>query len=122
MICNDCNEVIKFIRTFNFFFKRSSVVNANKKICKDCKYFIGDTYECGKFGETDLITGKVTYWRARELRDDKTKCGENAVDFEENNLHLCTFKTPKNDLWSFRVDATSSHFTHFRGQKKYAKM
>jgi len=36
-------------------------------------------------------------------------------------LHLCTFKTPKNDLWSFRVDATSSHFTHFRGQKNMQK-
>jgi len=33
------------------------------------------------------------------------------------SLHLCTFKTPKNDQRSFRVDATSSHFTHFRGQK-----
>jgi len=61
-----------------------------KKICKDCKYFIGNAYECGKFGETDLITGKVTYLYARTIRGDKTKCGENAVDFEENNLKIIT--------------------------------
>ena len=29
------------------------------------------------------------------------------------SLHLFSFQTPKNDLWSFRVDATMSHLTHF---------
>ena len=36
-------------------------------------------------------------------------------------LHLFSFKTPKNDQRSFRVDATSSHFTHFIEQKNKKK-
>ena len=36
-------------------------------------------------------------------------------------LHLFSFQTPKNDLWSFRVDATKSHLTHFIGQKNKEK-
>jgi hypothetical protein len=83
-------KLLNLYAVSTFFSSVRPLLMPTKKICKDCEYFIGDTYECGKFGETDLITGKVTYWRARELRDDKTKCGENAVDFEENNLKVIT--------------------------------
>jgi hypothetical protein len=61
-----------------------------KKICKDCKHFIGDNFECRKFGDTNIITGKVTYKSARSIRDDEKKCGEDAILFEENHFKIIT--------------------------------
>jgi hypothetical protein len=61
-----------------------------KKICKDCRHFIGDNIECGKFGDTNLITGKVTYKSARSVREDEKRCGEEAILFEENHYKIIT--------------------------------
>lgn len=61
-----------------------------KKICKDCRHFIGDKVECRKFGDVDLVTGKVTYPEAKYIRDDSEKCGENATHFEENHFKIVT--------------------------------
>jgi len=61
-----------------------------KKICKDCKHYIGDNIECRKFGDTNLITGKVTYDSARSVRENEKKCGENAIYFEENKFKIIT--------------------------------
>jgi len=61
-----------------------------KKICKDCKHFIAHNLECRKFGDTNIVTGKVTYHSARDARDDKTKCGEDAILFEENHFKIIT--------------------------------
>lgn len=61
-----------------------------KKICKDCKHYIGDEIECGKFGTTDYVTGKITYHSARHTRADKDKCGEDAIHFDHNHYKLIT--------------------------------
>jgi hypothetical protein len=61
-----------------------------KKICKDCIHFIGDNIQCRKFGDVDLVTGKVTYPAAKYIRDDSEKCGENATHFEENHFKIVT--------------------------------
>uniref|UniRef100_A0A6C0F848 Uncharacterized protein n=1 Tax=viral metagenome TaxID=1070528 RepID=A0A6C0F848_9ZZZZ len=61
-----------------------------KKICKDCRHFIGDNIECRKFGDTNIITGKVTYDSARSARQDVKKCGEDAIHFEENHFKIIT--------------------------------
>lgn len=61
-----------------------------KKICRDCRHFIGNDFDCRKFGDTDLITGKVTYRSARSIREDKKKCGEDAIHFEENHYKIVT--------------------------------
>jgi len=57
-----------------FFPKVRLTLLTTKKICKDCKHFIGDNIECRKFGDTNIITGKVTYKSARSVREDKNKC------------------------------------------------
>ena len=61
-----------------------------KKICKNCKYFIGYNIECRKFGDTNIITGKVTYQSARSVRENEKKCGKVAVHFEENHFKIIT--------------------------------
>jgi hypothetical protein len=68
---------------------RASLI-PTKKICKDCRHFIGDNIECRKFGDTNLITGKVTYNYAESVRNDNNKCGEDAIHFEENKFKIIT--------------------------------
>jgi len=78
-----------YLLTILFPIVRSSLM-PTKKICRDCKYFIGDNFECRKFGDTNLVTGKVTYNSARSAREDVTKCGEDASQFEENHFKIVT--------------------------------
>jgi len=61
-----------------------------KKICRDCKHFIGNNIECRKFSDTDLVSGKMTYDSARSARQDKEKCGEDGIHFEKNNFKIIT--------------------------------
>lgn len=68
-----------------FYSKVNPSLLPTKKICKDCRHFIGNNLECGKFGDTNIITGKITYDSARSVREDKEKCGEDAVLFEKNH-------------------------------------
>jgi hypothetical protein len=61
-----------------------------KKICRDCIHFIGDNIECRKFGDTNIITGTITYESAKSVRKDEQKCGENAILFEKNYFKIVT--------------------------------
>ena len=61
-----------------------------KKICKDCRYFIGNSIECRKFGDTNIVTGKITYESALQVRKDEKKCGPEAILFEENHFKIIT--------------------------------
>ena len=79
-----------YIVTRLFSTDRSSLMPPTKKICKDCVHFIGDSLECRKFGDIDLITGKVSYPYARTMRTDEKKCGQPATHFEENYLKIIT--------------------------------
>jgi hypothetical protein len=79
-----------FIFTTLFFHGRSSTISP-KKICKDCIHCIGgDKLECRKFGDTDMVTGKVTYQSASHVRKDEKLCGEDAIHFEKNNFKMFT--------------------------------
>lgn len=84
---------MKLLNLFAFtslFSKVHPSLMSTKKICRDCIHFIGDNAECRKFGDTNLVTGKVTYDSARSVREDIKKCGENATQFEENHFKIIT--------------------------------
>ena len=53
---------------------KSSFINYNKKICKDCKHFIGNTTKCSKFGDVDFVSGTVNYDYAESVRLSNNKC------------------------------------------------
>jgi len=72
------------------FSKVHASVIPSKKICRDCKHFIGDSKECRKFDHVDIITGKVTYTSARIARESGDECGDTAVHFERNNFKIAT--------------------------------
>lgn len=66
------------------------IQNQNKKVCANCKFFIANKNECGKFGEVDIITGKYNYENAISLRNDEKKCGEYAIFFKKNHFKFLT--------------------------------
>ena len=68
---------------------RSPLIHKNP-LCKDCKFFIANTKECGNAADIDLVTGIKMYSYAREIRYDKDKCGEQGKFFEKNNLKMVT--------------------------------
>lgn len=68
---------------------RHTLINT-KPLCKDCKYFIPNYKHCGKFGETNLITGEVSYEYARIARNNSGKCKEDAIHFEQNKYKYIT--------------------------------
>ena len=95
------------------FFMCGSSLMPTKKICKDCKYFIGDNRECGRFGDTNIITGKVTYPYAKSVREDEQKCGEDAILFEENQFKIITipyYFLKKNSLYFLPSAVVLSYF------------
>ena len=83
---------MKFIRAFQLISVaaiRPRLIN-NKLLCRDCKHFIANDWECGKFGKTNIITGTESFDSARSARSDEKKCGENAIMFEENRIKFVT--------------------------------
>lgn len=60
------------------------------KTCNNCKHFIANKIECGKFSEVNLVSGKITYESASYVRADEEKCGKEGVFFEKNNYKIIT--------------------------------
>jgi len=67
-------KLIKNMFVLNTFFSKvlpvSSLNVYPKKLCKDCIHYNGNNIECKKFGDIDIVTGKVTYQNARNVRED----------------------------------------------------
>jgi hypothetical protein len=66
------------------------IQNQHKPICANCKFFIANKNECGKFGDVNIITGKYTYETATSVRNDEDKCGEYAIFFKTNYFKFIT--------------------------------
>jgi len=66
----------------------SCMLLENKKLCKDCKYFIADKKKCSKFEDLDIVTGKKVYETAVSLRNNN--CGKEGKYFEKNNFKVIT--------------------------------
>lgn len=74
------------------------IENINKPKCKDCTYFYPNktnknknnediiTYNksfCTKFGNSDIISGKINYYNVIDIRHNTNKCGENGIYFQK---------------------------------------
>jgi hypothetical protein len=67
------------------------IKNIKNPICEKCLHFRnfipdGVNYEyssgvCMKFGEKNMITGKIKYNYAIDCRNDVSKCGKDAIYF-----------------------------------------
>lgn len=73
--------------------KCSNIRYTNKQICKKCINFIPEApsfrYDdddnrlgrCRKFGEQNLVTGKIEYEMAITCRHNETKCGIDGIHY-----------------------------------------
>ena len=90
-----CENEIKYTRYifYNMISKsifvlssKQFVKNIKLPICYECLYYVpGKTRSggCSKFGEKDLITGKITYANAIHTRFDENICGKKGNYFEK---------------------------------------
>ena len=65
------------------------IKNGDIPICKECAYFKPHSNQwqlgkCIKFGEKNLISGKVTYLYANETRSNELLCSANGLYFTKD--------------------------------------
>jgi len=66
--------------------KKQFIKNIRLPSCADCNYYIAGTAKtgkCTKFGEKDIITGKITYENALHTRLTENMCSIKANYFEK---------------------------------------
>lgn len=68
-----------FLFNYLFIFKDSNIINNNLPPCSRCIHyknsFNNRLGKCTKFGQKDIITGKINYEYALDIRSDENKCG-----------------------------------------------
>jgi hypothetical protein len=79
---------ISFIRRFS----SCQIKNLDKKSCINCVRFIepSSSYlfaRCNKFGEKNLVSGKLDYELASNCRKNEKKCGLDAKYFVSKYLY-----------------------------------
>lgn len=60
--------------------------NAKLPVCFDCLHFVQGTQKsgrCSKFGEKNVVSGKVTYVNAEEARITENMCSQKGNYFEK---------------------------------------
>jgi hypothetical protein len=65
-----------------------TIKNYNAVLCKNCIYFKHESYgsdKCIKFGELDVVSGKIEYDTAYKCRLDSKCCGMEAKYFQQRN-------------------------------------
>jgi hypothetical protein len=65
-----------------------TIKNYNAVLCKNCIYFKHESYgsdKCIKFGELDVVSGKIEYDSAYKCRLDSKSCGMEAKYFQKRN-------------------------------------
>ena len=74
---------------FSLIPKNQIIKNINNIVCKECVYFKKSSKillsKCMKYGEKNLITGRITYNTANSCRKDENKCGMYGYKFELMN-------------------------------------
>ena len=62
------------------------IKNIRLPSCADCNYYVPGTIKsgkCTKFGEKDIVSGKITYENAVYTRTTENMCSEKGVYFEK---------------------------------------
>lgn len=92
-----CNLLFLFIKIFGVSMcdSKSIIKNINVPSCRNCIYYkpsvYGDEFSskystCEKFGEKNIITGKIEYDLVDLCRDDELKCGKSGKYFEKEEF------------------------------------
>lgn len=96
--------------TFLFFFVANAdriIKNINLPSCRNCIYYqtknlnpdFSSLNKCEKFGEKDIVNGKIKYDYANSCRENESKCGkEGKYYIEDTNFIMKRMKIVKNIL------------------------
>ena len=72
-------------KALNIVNKIQFIRNARLPICLDCTYFVQSLKRCSKFGEKDVVSGKLTYVSADAARSNENMCSRKGIYFEKKN-------------------------------------
>jgi len=78
-------------KAFATISKGQFIRNARLPVCFDCLHFIQTTQKtgkCRKFGEKNIITGKISYIAVEEARATETICSQKGNYFEKKIENL----------------------------------
>jgi hypothetical protein len=77
---------------FSFVFKDPNIINGDLPSCSRCVHYrdflsifvpINNRFsKCSKFGEKNIVTGRINYEYADNVRSDENKCGQSGLFFE----------------------------------------
>jgi hypothetical protein len=87
-----------------------TIKNLHSPKCHTCKHFIPGEYDnfplmshshrfakCQKFGDADLVSGKINHDYAESCRSMESKCGKNGTRYEFDEFHKA-----KSDVQKFK--------------------
>lgn len=66
--------------------KAKFIRNMRLPVCYECSYFIQGTQKtgkCSKFGEKNVVSGKIAYVNAEEARTVENMCSQRGIHFEQ---------------------------------------
>lgn len=77
---------------FTFLLNNQNIINNHLPSCSRCIHYqdffsillpVNNRFgKCSKFGEKNIITGKISYEYADDIRSDEDKCGNDGKLFE----------------------------------------
>jgi len=73
-------------KVIDVFSKKQFIKNIMLPTCSECLFYVPGKIKmgiCSKFGQKDLITGKITYANVLVTRFDENTCGPKGVYFEK---------------------------------------
>jgi hypothetical protein len=62
--------------------KLQFIRNAKLPVCLDCVYFVQGLKRCSKFGDKDVVSGKISYVNAESARSIENMCSRKGIYFE----------------------------------------
>ena len=91
-------KILHFLTFFLYFSEISSknfIKNLKTPECKNCIHYLPHDFtgselspynKCSKFGEKNILNGKIEYDIAKDCRKDEEKCGIEAKYFEKDDF------------------------------------
>ena len=88
-------QILFFLFSISQLSSKNFIKNIQISECKNCIHYLQHDFiynelslynKCSKFGEKNIINGKIEYDIARDCRKDEEKCGNEGKYFEKDDF------------------------------------
>ena len=88
-------EFLSFLFSISQTYSKNFIKNIQTPECKHCIHYqphdftfgeLSPYNKCSKFGEKDIINGKIEYYIAKNCRKDEEQCGNEGKYFEKDDF------------------------------------